>query len=37
VQLVAAPWREDACLRAASELEHAGVVTPAVPFESPGR
>jgi 1-carboxybiuret hydrolase len=36
VQLVAAPWREDACLRAASELERAGIVAPAVPFESPG-
>ena len=37
VQLVAAPWREDICLRAAYALERAGVVAPAVPkvfFES---
>jgi 1-carboxybiuret hydrolase len=25
VQLIAAPWREDLCLRAAAHLEHAGV------------
>jgi aspartyl-tRNA(Asn)/glutamyl-tRNA(Gln) amidotransferase subunit A len=26
VQLIAAPWREDLCLRAAAHLERAGVV-----------
>lgn len=31
VQLVAAPWREDICLRAAYALERASVVAPAVP------
>jgi len=33
VQLIAAPWREDACLRAAHELEEAGV---AVARQPPG-
>jgi AtzE family amidohydrolase len=31
VQLVAAPWREDVCLRAAYELDGAGIVAPSVP------
>ena len=26
VQIIAAPWREDLCLRVAQVLEHAGVV-----------
>ncbi len=34
VQLVAAPWREDICLRAARHLEAAGVARPAVPHAS---
>jgi Asp-tRNA(Asn)/Glu-tRNA(Gln) amidotransferase A subunit family amidase len=32
VQLIAAPWREDLCLRAARELERAGVAR----FVAPG-
>jgi 1-carboxybiuret hydrolase len=36
VQLVAAPWREDLCLRAARFLEQAGVSRPAVPHLSLG-
>jgi AtzE family amidohydrolase len=31
VQLVAAPWREDLCLRAARFLEQAGAAAPAMP------
>ena len=33
VQLIAAPWREDLCLRAARALEHAGVARFVVPGE----
>jgi 1-carboxybiuret hydrolase len=36
VQLVAAPWREDLCLRAARFLEQAGVSRPAMPHPSLG-
>jgi hypothetical protein len=36
VQLVAAPWREDLCLRAARFLERAGVSRPAAPHPSLG-
>jgi AtzE family amidohydrolase len=36
VQLVAAPWREDICLRAARHLEQAGIARPAVPHASLG-
>jgi aspartyl-tRNA(Asn)/glutamyl-tRNA(Gln) amidotransferase subunit A len=36
VQLVAAPWREDLCLRAARHLEAVGVSQPATPHPSLG-
>jgi len=36
VQLVAAPWREDLCLRAARHLEQVGVSQPATPHPSLG-
>jgi AtzE family amidohydrolase len=36
VQLVAAPWREDICLKAARWLEAMGIVRPAVPHPSLG-
>lgn len=35
VQLIAAPWREDVCLRAAWALEQAGLATSQSPGEAP--
>jgi Asp-tRNA(Asn)/Glu-tRNA(Gln) amidotransferase A subunit family amidase len=35
VQLIAAPWREDLCLRAARALEQAGLAESRIPQEAP--